>query len=143
MVPTTQNSFLAKKLRMILATTPGPRGTSIKVVEVPEPALFSGISLNNPFLPDGCRREDCPQVASGEPCKGKCAKEGILYQAVCDLCRRGDNEDQDVISQYIGETSRTLYVRTIQPLAASGRDMERNLHLCGTTLRLLIVEIRM
>ena len=27
MVPTTKNSFLAKKLRIILVTTPGPRGT--------------------------------------------------------------------------------------------------------------------
>ena len=60
MVPTTKDSFLAKKLRIILASNPGPRGTSTKVVEVPGPALFTGIAVNNPFQPEGCRREDCP-----------------------------------------------------------------------------------
>ena len=50
MVPTTKDSFLAKKMRMILASNPGPRGTSTKVDEVPRPVLFTRISVNNPFL---------------------------------------------------------------------------------------------
>ena len=70
MVPATRDSVLAKRLRVILASTSGPRGTSTKVVEVPGPAIFSGIAVNNPFLPEDYRRPDCPQVASGEPCLG-------------------------------------------------------------------------
>ena len=95
---------------------PGPRGTSTKVVEVPGPALFTGIAINNPFQPEGCRREDCPQITAGEPCLGKCAKENILYQAVCDRCHPEEDGASGVIPQYIGETGRTLYIRRRQHL---------------------------
>ena len=33
MVPTTQNSALAKRLRVVLANNQGPKGTTVKVVE--------------------------------------------------------------------------------------------------------------
>ena len=101
MVPTTKDSALAKKLRVILASTSGPRGTSTKVVEVPGPTLYSGIAVNNPFLPEDCRRLDCPRVASGEPCLGKCARERVLYQAVCAKCNIVNDEGKEVISRYI------------------------------------------
>ena len=116
MVPTSKNSLLAKKLRLVLATNPGPRGTSTKVVEVPGPSLFSGLAVNNPFKPERCRRSNCPLLDSGEPCLGKCAKENVLYQAICHKCKPADDEGDGAISQYIGETGRTLYIRRGQHL---------------------------
>ena len=122
MVPCTKDSYLAKKLRIILTSVQGPRGTSVKVVEKPGPALMSGIAVNNPFLPSDCRREDCPQIGAGEECLGKCGREGVLYKAVCLKCGGEDEEDGEdvdgdnhgVTAQYIGESSRTLYVRRKQ-----------------------------
>ena len=116
MVPTSKNSLLAKKLRLVLVTNPGPRGTSTKVVEVPGPSLFSGLAVNNPFKPERCRRNNCPLLDSGEPCLGKCAKENVLYQAICHKCKPADDEGDGAISQYIGETGRTLYIRRGQHL---------------------------
>ena len=115
MVPTTKDSTLAKRLRLTLASNPGPRGTSCKVVEIPGPALHTGIAVNNPFLPDSCRRSDCPLATTGVPCRGKCAKEGVLYQAVCTRCTQ--EEDEGGPNQYIGESSRTVHVRRQQHLA--------------------------
>ena len=116
-VHTTKDFALAKKLRVILASSSGPRGTSTKMVEVPGPALYSGIAVNNPFLPEDCRRHDCPQVASGEPCLGRCARESVLYQAICTKCDTVNDEGKEVISQHIRETSRTLHIRRKQHLA--------------------------
>ena len=45
---------------------------------------------------------------------GKCAKERVLYQAVCTKCNAVNDEGKEVIFQYIGETSRTLHVRRKQ-----------------------------
>ena len=88
MVPATRESELAKKLRIILTSSSGPRGTTTKVVEVPGPAIFTGLAVNNPFLPEECRRVDCPQLSSDEPCKGKCSKERVLYKAFCSKCNQ-------------------------------------------------------
>ena len=117
MVPTSKDSLLAKKLRLVLATNPGPRGTSTKVVEVPGPSLFSGLAVNNPFKPERCRRKNCPLLDAGEPCLGKCAKENVLYEATCNKCKPTDNEDGGRVSQYIGETGRTLFIRRGQHLS--------------------------
>ena len=124
MVPCSKDSALARKLRTILTTNKGPRGTFTKVVEKPGATIFSGISVNNPFLNPECRRNDCPQVASGEPCMGKCRREGVLYKAVCGKCQDGEGigvegpeDPAGPIHQYIGESSRTLYIRRKQHLA--------------------------
>ena len=80
MVPVTRDSELARILRLILTSSSGPKGTTTKVVEVPGPAIFTGLAVNNPFLPEKCRRTDCPQIASNQPCKGKCAKERVFTE---------------------------------------------------------------
>ena len=116
MVPATRDSELARRLRLILTSTSGPKGTTTKVVEVPGPAIFTGLAVNNPFLPEGCRRTDCPQIASNLPCKGKCGKERVLYRAVCSKCNHLDDKGKEILTQYIGETSRTLYIRRNQHL---------------------------
>ena len=49
MVPSTAGSELAKRLRLVVNTTTGPRGTSVKVVEKPGKPIMAGSSSNNPF----------------------------------------------------------------------------------------------
>ena len=112
MVPTTIGSLLAKKLKVILSSTSGLRGTSCKVVAKPGPAFLSGITVNNPFLPDDCRRTKCPLTSAGVCCREKCGQEGVLYKAVCTRC-----PEDPGFQQYIGETSRTIFVRRQQHLA--------------------------
>ena len=115
MVPATSGSELAKRLRLVVNSVPGPRGTSVKVVEKPGQPIMAGISSNNPFKQPECRRPNCPLVASEEDCLGRCAEEGITYKARCTLCEEEQKEEPEVIhSQYVGESSRTLLVRSSQ-----------------------------
>ena len=54
MLPTTRGSELAKRVRRMLESTTGPRGTSIKVVEKPGTAIMQSIAPNNPFQMQSC-----------------------------------------------------------------------------------------
>ena len=83
------------------------------------PPILSGIALKDPFRSPGCPRRGCPLVASDKPCLGKCSIEGIVYRATCSLCEdkqleEGAKPHQVIHHQYIGETSRTLRVRSGQ-----------------------------
>ena len=118
-VPTTENSILAKQLREVLAKNPGPRGTSVKVLERPGPPLMAGIAANNPFKDQPCWKPHCPLESTGQKCKGRCMTEGIIYRATCQKCEEqqlhlGVKENEVIQHQYIGETSRTLDIRSNQ-----------------------------
>ena len=54
MVPMTLNSRLAKNLREVLWTNPGPKGTVVKVVEKPGNPILAGLAPNNPFKDPIC-----------------------------------------------------------------------------------------
>jgi len=58
-----------------------------------------------------CERGDCVVHAFGG--KGNCNKEGAVYQGDCKTCA-----EKGVKSIYIGETSRSTYVRGQQHLKA-------------------------
>ena len=116
MVPTTPGSALAKGLREVLRMEQGPKRTSVKVVERPGAAIHQGLARNNPFPRQHCHREDCPYAKAGSLCKEKCLSVGLVYKATCMKCEAAQEEDQilpedRVHSVYIGESSRTLYVR--------------------------------
>ena len=104
----------------ILATTAkGPRGTKVKVLERPGPILMSDLLRNNPFSRQSCNRAQCPLVRNGTDCLEKCSKESVLYKAVCVRCNNAQNDvdpGKVVDMTYIGETSRTLLVRSNQHL---------------------------
>ena len=58
----------------------------------------------------------------GSDCRDNCFKEGVVYIGECNLCN-------DTKSVYIGESSRTIYTRSIQHLndfnrAKNRRDVE-------------------
>lgn len=107
MVPFTKDSRLAKMVREAVQTAPGPRGCSVKVMERPGNKINLGLSMNDPFKRSECQREKCPIATEGKPCKCNCYKEGVVYQATCDLCG----------ARYIGESGRTIYTRAGQHIA--------------------------
>ena len=115
-VPATKNSELAKEIRLVLGQYPGPKGTMVKVQEQPGRPLLSGLTPN-PFNTGKCPKGNYP--LNGRPCDGNCSKENIIYTASCLICKedqllQGVPEKDIKESLYIGETSRTLRVRSQQ-----------------------------
>ena len=96
---------------------PGPRGASLKVVEKPGRPIMSG--LRTPSSAPFCHDEMCPLQAAGLLCNDQCRVENVVYKAVCTRCREsqedeGVHPDSVIDTVYIGETSRTLGVRSLQ-----------------------------
>ena len=108
---------LTKRLREVVAKVPGPRGTSVKIIEKPGKPLMSGLrSIPDPIH---CYKGNCPIESQGLACNFECGKENILYEEVCRRCRdsqidAGILPDETTDYVYIGETSRTLAVRSGQ-----------------------------
>ena len=67
---------------------------------------------------EGCGREDCFIHTTGG--KGDCNRENVVYKGTCLTCK-----DKGKTSVYIGETSRSGYVRGRQHLEAI-KDYSRN-----------------
>ena len=107
MVPTTKGSELAKRIREVVTRIPGPKGTSIKVVECPGEPILRDLAPNNPFRMESCMRDRCPFMESDRKCSGKCYRESIVYSAECLQC-------DSIKAFYVGESSRTLYTRKNQ-----------------------------
>ena len=102
-----------------MAAVPGPKGTSVKVLERPGLSIVNGLAKNNPFPQESCGRKDCPWIPTGKSCGRRCAEENILYKAICTKCEteqldQGVEAEKVVQSTYIGETSRSLYIRNNQ-----------------------------
>ena len=114
MVPATTNSTLAKRLREVVVNYPGPKGTVIKVMEKPGRPVMTGLRPD-PQENSMCYRADCPLTRSGQEFMDNCRIENILYIA-------HHQEEQGILPEmimealYIGETSRTLGVRSNQHL---------------------------
>ena len=110
-----------KESLMIIPKTPGSRLLRMYQEEVKKSGLpiyiteRAGIQLkrhlqrSNPFQPERCSRSDCLICGSGG--KGPCRTNGVNYTITCKDCEE-DNRDQEHI--YIGETSRTAYLRGIE-----------------------------
>ena len=69
--------------------------------------FIQSLIRNNPFPRETCGRQACP-ISN---CKDNCSKEAVLYQAVCVRC---EETDPKVPPVYIGETSRTAFIRANQ-----------------------------
>ena len=113
----TKNSGLAKQLRQTLVNFPGPKGTSVKIMEQPGRPILSGISSNNPFKTIECDRGNCP--LGNKPCGNSCGIENITYSATCKKFYLDQIENdvpiENIIERmYICETSRTLKIRSQQ-----------------------------
>ena len=97
-------------MREVLQLHKGPRGTQVRVIEKPGGKITQDLARNNPFPRENCSRPDCPLAASGAKCREQCHGEGVVYAAECNRC----NQPGDRKYVYIGESSRTIYVRTSQ-----------------------------
>ena len=113
-VPPTPNSELANKIKKITEETKRTYGLKVKVVE------RAGKKIQN-MLPGlqtdtNCERGDCivHQHSNSEK-KLDCNIEGIVYQGICRKCK-----ENGISSVYIGETSRSMYVRGKEHLNAIG-----------------------
>ena len=98
----------------------------MKVVERPGPPIMAGIAANNPFKDIPCWKDQCPLEQTGQKCRGKCMMEGIVYKATCLKCEQrqldlGVDQKEVIQATYIGETSRTLDVRSQQ----HSKDLQR------------------
>ena len=96
MVPWTPNSELALRLRDILTTSKGPRGTSVKIVERPGMTVMSSVRDMRMFRRVSCNRMKCPLLSTDTGCLDRCYKEGVIYMGSCKICH-GDKK-----SIYIG-----------------------------------------
>ena len=75
----------------------------------------------DPLENSTCYRENCPLVRSGQECMNRCRIENILYTAHCTKCHelqeeQGTLPEMIVDALYVGETSRTIGVRSNQHL---------------------------
>ena len=116
--PPTPRSELFKQLNNIAQDSVKAGGLKIKVVE------RAGRSIKSlmPGLDKGstCGRQDCFVHSSGK--RGDCNAEGIVYMGTCTLCA-----EQNVKCTYIGESSRSCYVRGRQHMMAiSNPERNRN-----------------
>ena len=76
----------------------------------------------DPWAGATCGREKCfPCNSSGEGKAGKCAKENILYKLTCLECK-----ENETTAEYIGESSRSLFLRTNEHLAGARRKESKN-----------------
>ena len=77
-VPTTKGSELAKRIREVVTRIPGPKGTSVKVVERPGEPILRNLAPKHPFRMESCMRDRCPFMESDRKCLGKCYRESIV-----------------------------------------------------------------
>ena len=105
-VPSTLGSSLANIIRNVIKSFPGPKGTRVRVLEVPGVPILRGLITNNPFKIRKCGRTKCPFMTHDEDCNKKCQIENIVYRAICKRCTVKEH-------CYEGETSRTLYTRSV------------------------------
>ena len=112
-VPSTPGGVLAKMLQQTddrLAKETGQK--KIKMVERGGATLKSILSRLNPWGKEGCTRSDCFPCKGEKGKGGNCQAESCVYRINCEECK-----GRGVASLYIGETSRTPYLRGKEHLA--------------------------
>ena len=123
-VPYTHNSILAKELRKVEETMEMLTGTRIKIVEKAGMQLKQLLVKSNPWAGRDCEREEClvcqTREESGEG-KGKtCWKRNLIYETWCGSCQAkdenaareaGDEPKEVKLYKYVGESSRSAYLR--------------------------------
>ena len=126
--PTTPGGELAKRIRGVTRDVAERTGMSIKVVERGGVSLKSQLRSrrSNNICPDA---NECVIHKSGG--RGDCSSQNIVYKGTCVTCRdngitskpdkyghivRVNDSSTGISSVYIGETSKTCYVRGKQHL---------------------------
>ena len=121
MVPRTNEGALCKLLRDTEAGVRKTCTTALKILEEPGTQLKKLLS-SDPW------RSTCPR-SNCQPCrnpdnKSTCNQRGVVYLSTCKLCKA-----EGKTTSYIGETSRSLFERTLDHLRdARKQDDESHIH---------------
>ena len=86
MVPWTQDSSLARRLRKVQEVNKGPKGTQVKVVERPGQMVMTQVRSGTQFTRVSCGRKECPLRTSDLDCHDRCYQKGVVYLSFCKLC---------------------------------------------------------
>ena len=78
----------------------------VKVVEKNGKKLVDILTRSDPWGEDNCGRSDCRPCSSSEGDRYICRTPNVTYVNTCTLCKK-----EGRMTEYIGETSRTLYER--------------------------------
>ena len=118
-VEQTKGGELAKRTRDILSRLQEMMGFKMKVAERGGTTLKELFPLNNLWDGAKCEREDCPPCNQGTEEQQNCFKRNLVYESICLLCNPGagskgllKEQNTEVPSIYVGETSRSLYERS-------------------------------
>ena len=110
-IPQTPNSDLLRQYREEIKRS----GLKIYVTEKGGVQLKRLLQRSNPFKPRDCDRHNCLVCTSGG--KGSCRARAVTYTITCEECEH----ERDNESIYIGETSRTAYIRGTEHMEALRR----------------------
>ena len=108
-VPPTPNSELALELKRI-AENEAECGVKFKIIETGERTVKSLLQKSNPTASPGCTDARCLACLPGSGEGGNCRASGTNYEMECQLCPEGWR------SKYIGESSRNLDTRVLEPM---------------------------
>ena len=118
-VEQTKGGELAKRTRDRLSRLQEMMGFKMKVAERGGTTLKELFPLNNLWDGAKCEREDCPPCNQGTEEQLNCFKRNLVYESICLLCNPGagskgllKEQNTEVPSIYVGETSRSLYERS-------------------------------
>ena len=103
-IPQTPNSRLLKLYREEVRRS----GLGIYITEKGGTQLKRQLQRSNPFLGRKCERPDCLVCTSDG--KGSCRSRGVNYTITCKECEEQGRQERT----YIGETSRTPYIRGLE-----------------------------
>ena len=99
------------KLQKLLQSTDNDyirkgKNKRIKFVERGGSTLEQVLGKSDPWGGRGCPRPSCFQCQHGGGEGGECQREGALYEVMCLRCK-----ELGVVASYVGESSRTGYMR--------------------------------
>ena len=118
----TVGGELAKRLKELLQTLSPMMGFTVKVVERMRETLQSQLHQTSLWEGIHCGREQCIACNQGAEEIEQCTKKSGVYENVCGLCdeeaAKGEN-NPDIPSVYVGETSRTIQERALEHWAAA------------------------
>ena len=121
-VPATPGGKLAKAMKRV-ADQEASEGIHFNIVEKCGMRMKSQLQKSNPTATPGCNKENCMGCREEKGKGGKCHKNNVNYEIVCQLC---PEENRPV---YIGETARNLYTRTQEHESTKDDEAFMNKHM--------------
>ena len=97
------------------------RKSRFRIVERSGQTVRDIIGTGYPWNYEKCDKEDCFLCRTSIKKNVSCQKQGMAYQILCTAC-----SNQGVISEYEGETGRSLYARGSQHLSEFRRQVTSN-----------------